>query len=130
LPVLNFLFIFFIQSWSNEKIEHWFFPRNAIPQDITTKTPNPSTWGNPAASFIGGYSCNIANHFRNHRITFDITFCGDWAGVVVPNCASTVKNNPSVNNLFFFFTSFSSSFFVGEYLPNNGIKKAIIKFFF
>lgn len=58
----------------------WFFPRNAIPADALSGNPEPLKWGTPVANFQGG--CDIDSHFKNHKIIFDVTFCGDWAGNV------------------------------------------------
>lgn len=90
-------------EWTSSHISIWFFPRSAIPSDISTGTPNPSNWGSPVASFTGG--CDIDNFFESHQIVFDTTFCGDWAGNVwssdsvcgskAPTCESFVQNNPS-----------------------------------
>ena len=70
----------FAHTWDEDAINVWFFPRNAIPQDITSGKPKPSTWGAPAASFLTGSGCNVAEAFHDHQIIFDITLCGDWAG--------------------------------------------------
>jgi len=59
-------------------ISVWFFSRNSIPADITKGSPNPPSWGTPAAHFAGG--CKIDDHFKDMQIVFDTTFCGDWAG--------------------------------------------------
>ncbi|KAJ7334248.1 glycoside hydrolase family 16 protein [Mycena albidolilacea] len=64
-------------------IKIWHFPRTAIPADITAGKPNPATWGKPAA-FWSSATCNIAEHFKDHVITFDTTLCGDWAGNAFP----------------------------------------------
>ena len=95
----------FATEWSAAGILIWFFPRGAIPADITAGTPAPAGWGVPAANFPGGASCDIASHFRDHRIVFDTTFCGDWAGAVfntdpicsakAPSCQAFVAENPA-----------------------------------
>ncbi|KAF7356494.1 GH16 domain-containing protein [Mycena venus] len=64
-------------------IKIWHFPRTAIPADITAQKPNPANWGKPAA-FWSASTCNIADHFKDHVITFDTTLCGDWAGNAFP----------------------------------------------
>ncbi|KIX01399.1 uncharacterized protein Z518_09125 [Rhinocladiella mackenziei CBS 650.93] len=90
-------------EWTSEAISIWFFPRSAIPSDISSGNPDPSNWGSPTASFSGG--CEIDQYFNNHQIVFDTTFCGDWAGNVwntdstcsskAATCQSFVQNNPS-----------------------------------
>jgi len=81
-------------------IRVWFFPRNGIPGDVLSDSPNPCNWGQPDADFPLGDNCPN-NHFGNHRIVFDITFCGDWAGAVfgqqcpgMGDCVNYVRNNP------------------------------------
>ncbi|KAJ6610875.1 concanavalin A-like lectin/glucanase domain-containing protein [Mycena sp. CBHHK59/15] len=55
------------------------FYRSAIPQDITSGSPNPANWGTPVAA-LAPAACDPLTFFVNHSIIFDITFCGDWAG--------------------------------------------------
>ncbi|KAM3077458.1 hypothetical protein ACMFMG_006801 [Clarireedia jacksonii] len=69
-------------NWDSDNINIWFFPRSSIPNDITSGSPNPSSWGKPIAAFSGSGGCNIDSHFMNHNIILDTTFCGDWAGQV------------------------------------------------
>lgn len=66
-------------EWTDSAISIWFFPRSAIPSDISGGSPNPTTWGTPTTVFTGN-TCNIPANFNNHQIIFDTTFCGDWAG--------------------------------------------------
>jgi hypothetical protein len=93
-------------EWTSDFIAVWFFPRSAIPADITSGNPNPSSWGPPQARFNGGQGCNIDEHFYGHKIIFNITFCGDWAGntdvwnnnpecsAKAPTCIEHVSNDP------------------------------------
>jgi len=70
----------YAMKWDDEGIAVWNFYRAAIPQDITDgQSPNPSTWGEPAAQ-LAPSGCDPLKFFANHSIIFDITFCGDWAG--------------------------------------------------
>ena len=88
-------------EWTSDAISIWFFQRGSIPGDLSSNNPNPSGWGKPIAKFEGG--CDIDQHFRNHNIIFDITFCGDWAGNVwgqdsvcaskASSCQAFVQNN-------------------------------------
>ena len=90
-------------EWTSDAISIWFFPRTAIPSDISSGSPNPDNWGLPMAQFAGG--CNIDEHFKDQQIVFDITFCGQWAGQVwgqdsvcsskAATCQDYVQNNPS-----------------------------------
>ena len=101
-------------EWTDETIKVWFFPRNSstaalltspTPSNSTSTTaPDPSTFGPPLAAFVGGAQCSITQHFANHNIVFDTTFCGDWAGEVwaadktcaalAPTCEGYVGENP------------------------------------
>jgi hypothetical protein len=93
----------FATQWTSDFIRIWFFPRNAVPLDIAEGTPDPTTWGFPQANFQG--SCDIDKKFANHKIIFDTTFCGDYAGSVfgsdavcnqtAVSCNSYVANNPA-----------------------------------
>lgn len=94
-------------EWTSEHIAVWFFPRYAIPQDIASDTPDPSTWGFPIARFVsgGGTGCQLDNFFTTQSIVYNLTFCGDWAGGVwgsdpvcsalAPTCVDYVNNNPA-----------------------------------
>jgi hypothetical protein len=71
----------YAMEWTSEAIKVFFFPRSSIPSDISSGSPDTSTWGPPVASFSGS-GCDIDSHFTNHNIVFDTTFCGQWAGQV------------------------------------------------
>lgn len=66
----------FATEWTSNFIKIWHFPRAKIPADIKLNKPNPNNWGIPLARFPD--SCSIDQHFKENRIVFDITFCGDW----------------------------------------------------
>lgn len=90
-------------EWTSQAINVWFFPRNAIPSDLSSGSPDPSNWGLPQAQFTG--ACDIDEHVLDQQLVFDITFCGDWAGNVwstdatcapkAATCNDFVQNNPS-----------------------------------
>ena len=91
-------------QWTSDYIQIWFFPRQEIPANIGDEQPDPSTWGLPAAYMAG--DCPIDEHFMDHVIVFDNTFCGDYAGnswssSICPNstgqatCIDYVANSPS-----------------------------------
>ena len=96
----------FATEVSCDHIKIWFFPRHTpVPIDITTgrnPLPNEKTWGLPRATFRGNFS--VAENFRQMKIIFDTTFCGDWAGAVwadnptcsalAPTCEQYVSENP------------------------------------
>ena len=90
-------------EWTSNAVSIWFFPRDAIPSDISSGGPTPSNWGLPVAHFAG--ACDIDEHFQNQQIMFDLTFCGQWAGQVwttdstcsskAATCQDYVQNNPA-----------------------------------
>jgi hypothetical protein len=93
-------------EWTSEYIAVWFFHRDRIPQDIQSGNPDPVSWGTPTAKFNGGQGCNIDEHFMDHNIVFDTTFCGDWAGAPdvwnknpetasLGECTDYVASNPT-----------------------------------
>lgn len=53
-------------EWTSEAISIWWFPRSAIPGDITSGNPDPGAWGTPVARFAG--DCDIDSHFGPHQI--------------------------------------------------------------
>jgi hypothetical protein len=98
-------------DWRSDGIKVWMFNRAQIPEDITSGNPDTTNWGTPEFVFAGPNS-NIASHFSDHKIIFDMTyisrwygandrFCGDWAGAVFGQCGCSgtctdfVANNPS-----------------------------------
>lgn len=95
----------YVTEWTSDHIAIWFFPRSAIPEDLASDNPNPANWGPPQARFNGGQGCNIDDHFYGHKIIFNTTFCGEWAGKVwgdnpecsalASTCQEYVSNNPA-----------------------------------
>lgn len=82
-------------EWTSSAIKIWNFSPSQTPQNIQSGQPDPNTWGTAHFTTAGG-SCNIDEHFRNHNIVFDITFCGNYAGQdYFWQQTSCYKNNPS-----------------------------------
>jgi Glycosyl hydrolases family 16 len=77
----------YAMEWTSDSISIWHFSRADIPADITNGKPNPGGWPAPMGKFVPT-SGNIDDHFQNHKITFDTTFCGDWAGQQWDQCKS------------------------------------------
>jgi hypothetical protein len=76
----------------NAGIRIWQFARASIPSDISSGSPDPSTWPEATADFPGT-DCNIGNHFKNQSIIANIDLCGSWAGstsVYSQNCEFTL----------------------------------------
>ncbi|KIW68755.1 hypothetical protein PV04_04677 [Phialophora macrospora] len=90
-------------EWTSDAISIWFFPRDGIPSDISSGSPDPSNWGLPHGQFTG--NCDVDEHVKDQKLVFDVTFCGDWAGAVwstdstcstqASTCQDFVQNNPS-----------------------------------
>ena len=62
-----------------EGIRVWQFARDVVPSDVSSGSPDPSTWGEATADFPST-DCDIGSHFRNQSIIANIDLCGSWAG--------------------------------------------------
>lgn len=69
----------YAMEWTTEHISIWFFGRGSAPGDVLGDAPDPSRWGAPTSTFVGGNGCDIDSYFQNHQIVFDTTFCGTIA---------------------------------------------------
>ncbi|KAJ3822968.1 glycoside hydrolase family 16 protein [Lentinula raphanica] len=93
----------YAMDWNSDAIKMWFFPRSDIPSDIINKTPNPSSWGNPAALF-SNTGCDISSHFSEHTITINTDVCGGWTESSFSGsgcsgtCADTVADPSNFDN--------------------------------
>lgn len=87
----------FAHLWDSSGIKIWRFPRYAIPDDIQTRNPNPSSWGTPTALFPLT-NCDMSSQFYDHTLVLDTTICGDFASATYTNagcpgtCAEAVAN--------------------------------------
>jgi hypothetical protein len=80
-------------------IRMWQWVRASIPSDVTSGSPDPSTWNEATADFPST-DCNIGNHFRNQSIIADIDLCGSWAGaadIFGASCKCPSQNNQACN---------------------------------
>src|SRR5690606_27886935 len=68
----------FAMEWNKDFIKVWMFPRDRIPLDAIKGNPEPLYWGPPASIFEG--DCIMDDKFFEHKIIFNVAFCGDWAG--------------------------------------------------
>lgn len=73
----------------------WFWTRANVPKSILSATSTSaldiSDFGTPSASYPAS-TCNISQYFTPQQLIFDITLCGDWAGVPQfygPSCGKT-----------------------------------------
>mmetsp|Transcript_38441 Transcript_38441/g.108726 ORF Transcript_38441/g.108726 Transcript_38441/m.108726 type:complete len:442 (-) Transcript_38441:30-1355(-) len=61
-------------------IRTWFWRSGTEPRDIGLKEPDPSSWGMPYSFFGLSASKCQPGHFKDMRVVFDLTFCGELAG--------------------------------------------------
>jgi len=100
-------------EWNSDHVRIWQFPRNEIPNDIKTQTPNPTSWGIPAAEWSSKY-CDIEKATFQHTLVIDITLCGDWPNAVWSQsgcpgtCQQAITNSSNVIGKFFSFFSEST----------------------
>lgn len=97
-------------------IRMWQFANGSVPADITSQTPDPSTWGTAAADFPNTH-CDITSHFNNQSIIVDIDLCGTWAGTTSVystndqcpgTCENYVAQNPTAfDNAYWEFGNFT-----------------------
>ncbi|GAA5918817.1 hypothetical protein JCM6882_006358 [Rhodosporidiobolus microsporus] len=64
-------------EWSSAGIKSWFFPRAEIPSDITSRNPDPSSWGTPVMN-IAASSCNPSTYFGPQTWVINTQICGTW----------------------------------------------------
>ncbi|ORY15834.1 hypothetical protein BCR34DRAFT_661807 [Clohesyomyces aquaticus] len=63
-------------EWTAASISIWFFPGNStLSYSDFIKTPDPSTWSIPMVKVTGG-DCDFATKFKDLKIIFDTSFCG------------------------------------------------------
>lgn len=97
----------FVAEWThggrNGKIMRtWFFPKGKEPIDLVVRSPQPDLWGTPNSFFTLNERWCSADHFKNMRMVFDTTFCGDYAGSTFQascpwlkqSCEDYVRNSP------------------------------------
>ena len=59
-------------------IKVWFWPRvSFVPVDVRENLEgvDPDLWGPPTAYFPTGENCGYEEHFNDHMLIFDLTFC-------------------------------------------------------
>jgi len=70
----------FAAEWDPEggHFRTWFWSAlEGLPADLQSHAPNPDSWGRPYSFFeLSDEHCS-KDHFKNMRLVFDITFCGD-----------------------------------------------------
>jgi hypothetical protein len=95
----------YAMEWQSSHISVWFFPSSSPTYTSLSNTtsPDPSTFGTPLAHFSGA-GCDFAARFKDMRVIFDTTFCGEWAGkewdkscakkTGVATCDAYVRDHP------------------------------------
>ncbi|TFY64597.1 hypothetical protein EVJ58_g2524 [Rhodofomes roseus] len=70
-------------QYDTSGIYMWFWSRPNVPASLSSSSTsiNISDWGTPTASFPNDQACNTTKFFKPQQLIFDITLCGDWAGV-------------------------------------------------
>jgi len=63
--------------YSDAAISVWSWPRHKIPEEVNSKTPDPSKWGTPTATWLNGASCQLAPKFGLQNLVLNIATCGD-----------------------------------------------------
>jgi len=111
-------------EWTDAAIKVWFFPQGSPTasqlssfsadggggggEGKNNTSPDPSAFGTPLAVFANSNnndgddnidsdtnSCAFDTHFADHRLVFDTTFCGDWAGRVWHSDAACASLAPA-----------------------------------
>ncbi|KAI9724722.1 MAG: hypothetical protein M1828_003591 [Chrysothrix sp. TS-e1954] len=106
----------YAMEWTASWIRVYFFPRTAIPGDITSGAPSPAGWGEPVANFQG--NCDIPSHFASHNIVFDTTFCGDWGSPAFSSDATCSARAATCND----YVAGSPAAFTDAYWTINSVK--------
>lgn len=91
----------YAMQWTSDFLKVWFFPRGSIPPEVQAAldngqaTPDVSMFGLPEATFASGNGCEMDAHFKENRLIFDTTFCGDWASSAWPAKCPSVAGKKS-----------------------------------
>ncbi|KAF4599551.1 hypothetical protein EYR40_006645 [Pleurotus pulmonarius] len=74
---------FAMERSREDGVKVWFWSKHEdnVPRNIRDADTfiDPSSFGMPSASFPKD-TCDYDTHFNAHRMIFDMTLCGDWAG--------------------------------------------------
>jgi len=109
----------FAMEWQfTQSIKSWFWPHGSVPADVTSQSPDPSTWGQPYFQMTLGSNCP-STFFANHNMIIDTFLCGDWAGNVWSSggCATSTGVSSCVT-----YAQTAPSAFAEAYWSINSIK--------
>lgn len=101
----------FVMEWKPSEISIWRFNRSEIPLELFEgHDPHPSNWSIPPIARWDYDECHdLRERFSEHKIIFDITLCGDWAGspsvynangLCSGSCSDAVKEPSNFKNAF------------------------------
>jgi hypothetical protein len=79
-------------EWNSEPngfIKVWQFPRSHLIAGMLVN-PVPSQWGQPTVHFPLGDNCS-SDHFKDHHIVINLTFCGNLAGEIFKSHCAHLK---------------------------------------
>ncbi|GAA5979823.1 hypothetical protein JCM5350_002060 [Sporobolomyces pararoseus] len=98
---------------ASDRISLWQWSRSQIPLDVANGSPRSEKWSSPTALWTST-RCDISNTFRDLRLAFDITTCGDWRGKQslsyenhgscsskYPTCEAAVRDSANFSEAFF-----------------------------
>lgn len=99
----------YAMEWADTGLSVWFFPRSAVPSDLSTSSPDPSTWGLPTA-FFPASSCDFDTFFKPQTLILDITVCGAFAigafaNTCSGNCLDLVQHPENYNTAYYEISS-------------------------
>ncbi|ORY74605.1 endo-beta-glucanase [Protomyces lactucae-debilis] len=91
-----------VTEWTSKTIKIWqFFDRAALPADLASTSPDPSTWDVLPDALFQDFECPIDKIFRDHVVLINTSLCGDWAGNTYgtstcpgTSCNAYVSGNP------------------------------------
>jgi hypothetical protein len=89
----------FATVWNSEVVQVFFWPAGVdTPNDISSASPDPTTWGAPVATFN---ACDGLSNIVDGKIVFDTNFCSSavtaaWSSDA--GCASQAVDCPTFLN--------------------------------
>ena len=70
----------YVMSWTAQGVAVWLFPRTAVPADISSGNPNPSSWTQKPLAKFAGAGCDFSKALAPMNLIINIDICGQWAG--------------------------------------------------
>jgi len=90
----------FVAEWDPDAahIRTWFWTQGSEPVDLAAGNPNPGSWGMPYSFFALDPDACPAQHFKNMRLVFDLTFCGDLGSPTLQNDCPEIADAMTCEN--------------------------------